>query len=95
MTFKERIDALKGKLQAKVTSEATAEQLADLKELTDELDSLNASHDEVVTEQAKLKDTIVRMALTQGDSNKPGDGADGSKPMTIEEAVAEVQKGGK
>lgn len=89
MTFKEKFDALKTKIQAKITTESTPEQIEEINGLVSELDELETSHNELVTESAKLKDTIVRMVSNQGNGNQPGDDATGSKPKTIEECVAE------
>lgn len=89
MTFKEKLDALKSKIQAKITAESIPEQIEEINGLIAEMDELEAFHNEVVTESAKLKDTIVRMVSNQGDGNKPGDDSTGSKPKTIEECVAE------
>lgn len=94
MTFKEKFDALKGKIQAKITAESTPEQIEEINGLIAEMNELEASHNEVVTESAKLKDTIVRMVSNQGDGNKPGDDSSGGKPKTIEECVAEELKKG-
>ena len=97
MTFKEQIDALKGKIQSKITAESSAEEIQEMNDLMGEFDALETSHNAVVTENAKFKDTIVRMVTTQGDGNAPKDDSNGSKTMSIEEAIAEVQKqnGGK
>ena len=96
MTFKEQFDALKGKIQAKIKADSTPEEIEEWNSMLTEFDSLEASHNEVVTENAKFKDTIVRMVTTQGDGNKPGDDSTGSKPKSIEECVAEeLDKGGK
>ena len=97
MTFKERLESLKAKFQAKITPESSADEINAVNEDIAELDALNADYDGVVTEQGKLKNTIVRMALTQGNDKAPKDGADGSKPMTIQEAFDEVasKQGGK
>lgn len=94
MSFKEILESLKTKIQAKIKAESTPEEIQEINDLIADLDSLGTSHEELVTENAKFKDTIVRMVTTQGDGNKPEDGASGSKTMSIEEAVAEVQKGG-
>ena len=96
MTFKERLDALKGNLQARIKAESTPEEIQEVNDLIAECDSLESSYNEVVTENAKFKDTIVRMVSTQGDGNKPGDDTTGSKPKSIEECVAEeLEKGDK
>ena len=95
MTFKEQLDALKGRIQAKITSESSQEQIDEITGIANELDSLELSYNEAVQEQAKLKDTIVRMVQTQGSGKKPIDESQGSKPMTIDECIAEISKGGK
>lgn len=89
MGFKETLEALKGKISAKITTESTQEEINEVNGLVAEIDSLGASHEELVTEHAKTKDALVRMVTNQGDSNKPGDDTDGSKPKSIEECVAE------
>ena len=93
--FKEQFDALKGKFQAKITADSTQEQIEEINGIVAELDALETSHNEVVTENAKFKDTIVRMVSTEGNGKTPQDDSSGSKSMSIEEAIAEVQKGGK
>lgn len=96
MTFQEQITALKEKVKAKIKPESSEEEIQEINGLLAEMDSLEATHNELVTENAKFKDTIVRMVTNQGDGNKPKDDTDGSKPKTIEECVAEeLEKGGK
>lgn len=96
MTFKERIDSLKAKLQGKIKQESTADEIAEINDLIAELDGLNTDYDGVMTEQSKLKDQIVKMVLSEGSGKKPVDESSGSKSMTIEEAIAEVEsQGGK
>ena len=96
MTFQEQITALKEKVKAKIKPESSEDEIQEINGLLAEMDSLEATHNELVTENAKFKDTIVRMVTNQGDGNKPKDDTDGSKPKTIEECVAEeLEKGGK
>ncbi len=96
MTFQEQITALKEKVKAKIKPESSEDEIQEINGLLAEMDSLEATHNELVTENAKFKDTIVRMVTNQGDGNKPRDDTDGSKPKTIEECVAEeLEKGGK
>lgn len=90
-TFKEKVEALKVKIQAKITADSTPEEIQEVNDITAEIEDLDTSYNEVVTENAKFKDTIVRMVTTEGNDKTPPDGADGSKPMTIEEVLAEVQ----
>ena len=98
-TLQEQIASLKERFNKKITSESSADELAEQQEINAELDAVEASHKEVLDENAKLKATIVRMALNTGNGDKPGDESGGSKPKTIEECVAEVaneqNKGGK
>lgn len=96
MTFQEQITALKEKVKAKIKPESSEDEIKEINGLLAEMDSLETTHNELVTENAKFKDTIVRMVTNQGDGNKPRDDTDGSKPKTIEECVAEeLEKGGK
>lgn len=96
MTFQEQITALKEKVKAKIKPESSEDEIQEINGLLAEMDSLETTHNELVAENAKFKDTIVRMVTNQGDGNKPKDDTDGSKPKTIEECVAEeLEKGGK
>ena len=96
MTFKEQLEALKGKIQAKIKPESSAEEIQEVNDLIAEFDSLDASYNQVVTENAKFKDTIVRMVSNQGNGKEPGNDSGGSNPKSIEECVAEeLEKGGK
>ena len=90
--FKEQFDAFRSKVQARITAESSPEEISEVNATLEELDALEASHNEVVTENAKFKDTIVNLVSTQGDGKAPGNGADDSKSMSIEEAIAEVQQ---
>lgn len=102
MTLAERLASLKTKLKAKIKPESSTEEINEINDLIKELDEVENSHNEVVTENAKFKDVIVRMTLNTGDGKKPEDESGGSKPKTIEECVAEElekqakeEKGGK
>ena len=94
--FNEKLEALKKRIQGKIKADSTPEEIEEVNSMIADLDSLGSSHNELVTENAKFKDTIVRMVTTQGSSDKPGDDSTGSKPKSIEECVAEeLEKGGK
>ena len=96
MTLQERIASLKAKFQAKIKPESTPEELDEINGLMTELDEVEKDHNVVVAENAKFKDTIVRMALNTGDGKQPADESGGSKPKSIEECIAEeIEKGGK
>lgn len=95
MTFKERIQALKDKAKALIKPESTPEEIEAVNGLIAEYDALDTEHDGSLTENAKFKDTIVRLVATQGNDDTPKDDSDVSKTMSIEEAIAQVEKGGK
>ena len=94
MTLKEQVQALKAKIQAKIKDDSTPEEIQEVNDIITELDSIDTTHDGLLQEHAKTKEALVRMVVNQGNSDKPRDDTDGSKPKTIEECVAEVQKGG-
>ena len=102
MTFKERLEALRAEVKSQIKPESSEEEITRLNGISAKLDELETDYNSVVTENAKFKDTIVRMALNTGDGKKPEDESGGSKPKTIEECVAEElekqakeEKGGK
>ena len=95
MTFQERIASLREKLKDKIKPESKKEELEEINGLIAELDDVEKDHNAVVAENAKFKDTIVKMVLKTGDGKEPEDESGGSKPKTIEECIAEVEKGGK
>lgn len=94
MGFIEKLKALKEKKQALIKPEMTAEEIQAINDEIAELDELGNFHNELVTENAKFKDTIVRMVTSEGDGKTPKDDSSGSKTMSIEEAIAEVQNNG-
>lgn len=87
--FKSKLEAIKEKIKAKIKPESTPEEVNELTNLINELDELEVPYNEKVEESAKFKDTIVRMVLEQGNSDKPADDSMGAKPKSIEECVAE------
>ena len=89
MKFKEIIEALKGENNAKINKDTAPEEIEKINKSNASLDSLVDNYNSVVEENAKLKDTIVRMVTTQGNGKQPQDDVDGSKPKTIEECIAE------
>ncbi len=97
MNFKEKIEALKGEFNAKINQDTAPEEIEKINQSNANLDSLVEDYNVVVTENAKLKDTIVRMVTTQGDGKQPKDDSTGSKPKSIEECIAEEmnKNGGK
>lgn len=92
MAFKDTLSSLKSKMQAMISTESTAEQIEQINGMISELDSLDSDHTELVTSEAKLKEVVVNMVKTQGNGDKPADDSTGSKPKSIDECVAEIQK---
>lgn len=88
-TFKEIISSLKEGFNSRITEDSTPEEIAAVKASMEDIDSLEAQHNELESKNAKLKDQIVSMVLTEGSSNQPNDSPDGSNPKTIEECVAD------
>ena len=95
MTFKEKIEALKSKFSSKITSESTPEEIEEINGYVAELDSLSEEHNSVVEKNAKLTNTIVKIVTKEGSDKTPPDDETGSKPLTIEECIAKVEKGEK
>ena len=95
MNWKEQVEALKAKFQSKVKEDSTQEEIDEINGLIAEVDALDSAYNELEQEHAKTKTALVRMVVNQGSGDKPRDDTDGSKPKTIEECVAVVQKEGK
>lgn len=95
MTFKEQVDALKAKISSRITDQSSQEEIDEVTGIVADIDALDSSYNELDQEHAKTKSALVRMVVNQGSSDQPKDESSGSKPKTIEECVAEVQKEGK
>ena len=95
MTFKERLDSLREKVKGKIKPESSAEELDEYNGILAELDEIEKDHDGVLTENTKFKDTIVRMALTQGDDNTPPSDPAGNKPRSMEQFIEDFKKDNK
>ena len=95
MTFKEKTDGLRQFLKGLVKEDMTPEQLEEFNTHIAEIEELDQDYDKSENERAKYKEKIVNMVMTQGDDRTPSDEHDGSKPMSMEEAVKEATKGGK
>ena len=91
MTLKERLDSLRAKVKAKIKPETSAEELDELNGILGELDEIENEHNNVITENTKFKDTIVRMALTQGDGKTP-DEPEGSNPTDMNQFLAKFEQ---
>lgn len=92
MNFKEQLDSLRAKVKSHIKPESTEEELGELNGMLGELDELEKSHNDVVTENAKFKDTIVKMVTTQGDDKPPQDDPNGGKPRSIEKFIDDFEK---
>ena len=88
MNFKEKLAALKEEFKAKITPESSSDDVTKINELTLKLDELATDYDSLITENAKFKDTIVRMVTTQGSSDVPVDENLDAKPKTMDEIIA-------
>ena len=95
MTFKEKIEALKSIFTAMITEESTPEFIEKINGHIAELDELSEEHNAVVTKNEKLTNTIVNMVTKEGSDKTPPDDETGSKPLSIEECIAKVEKGEK
>lgn len=97
MNFKEKLDALRAEVKSQIKPESSEEEITRVNGLSAQLDELETDYNAVVTENAKFKDTIVKMVTTEGNSDKPKDDVGDDKPKTIEEIVAEElnKQGGK
>lgn len=93
MNFSEKISALTQKLNAKLTAESSPEQIEEINSLVAEVNALNEDYSHLEQEHAKTKDALVRMVVTQGNSDKPKeDESGGSNPRTIDEIIADKLK---
>ena len=97
MTFKERLEALRAEVKSQIKPESSEEEITRLNGISAKLDELETDYNSVLTENAKFKDTIVKMVTTEGNSDKPKDETGDDKPKTIEEIVQEElnKQGGK
>ena len=93
MTFKEKMSQLKEQAKSKMVKEdSSAEEIQAYTDYEDNLNGLEEDYNKVVEENAKLKDTIVRVVSSQGDGKKPQEESGGSNPKTFEEIIAERQQ---
>ena len=92
MSFQEQLNSLREKIKGKIKPESTEEELGELNGILGELDEMEKSHNDLVTENAKFKDTIVKMVTTQGDDKPPQDDPSGSKPRTLGKFIEDFEK---
>ena len=89
MNFKEQAEALKARFTSKINADTSKEELDEFTSINEEIDKLESSYNELLNENAKFKDTIIRMVTNQGSSEKPQDVVEESKPLTMEEIIAQ------
>lgn len=92
MSFKESMESLRAKLMAQIKPESSQEEIDAINGMVTELDDMGKEHDGLVGENAKFKDTIVRMVTTQGDDKTPPDDSQGSKPKSMEQFIEDFAK---
>lgn len=90
--FKEKVDSLRAKLKAHIKPESSKDELDEINGMLTELDELEKSHGDIVTENAKFKDTIVRMVTTQGDDKTPPTDPNGGNPRSMEQFIKDFEK---
>ena len=90
--FKEKVDSLRAKLKAHIKPESSQEELDEINGMLTELDEVEKSHGDLVTANAKFKDTIVRMVTTQGDDNPPPADPNGGNPRSMEQFIKDFEK---
>lgn len=91
MTFKEQIDSLRAKIKSHIKPDSSEQDIADFQALLSEVDELENHHKSVEDENAKFKDKIIKMVMTEGDDKPPVDTDDGSNPKSVDELLAEFQ----
>ena len=89
MNFKEQAEALKARFTSKINADTSKEELDEFTSINEEIDKLESSYNELLNENAKFKDTIIRMVTNQGSSENPQDIVEESKPLTMEEIIAQ------
>ena len=94
-TFQEKIQAIKSTLQNRITSDTPTDDITAINSIISDIDSLGSDYGKLAEEHAKTKDALVKLVTTEGNGDKPNDGAEGSKPMSIDECIAQIEKGGK
>lgn len=92
MSFKDSVNSLREKIKGHIKPESSKEELEELNGMLASLDDMEKVHDELGVENAKFKDTIVKMVTSQGDDNPPPSDPSGSKPKSMEQFIEDFQK---
>lgn len=87
MKIKEKINFLREQIKAMIKPESTPEELEMYKNFNGALDEIEKEHESNVALNAKYKDQIVNMVLSQGSSETPPDDSLERKPKSMEEFV--------
>lgn len=91
MGIKENLDSLRARAKAQIKPESTKEEIDAYNEIIKEIDDIEKEHNEVLSVNAKYKDTIVNMVLKEGNSETPKDEEEGKSPQSMEEFLAEFK----
>lgn len=92
MTHEELAKSLKERFTNRITSESSEEEIKEVNESVALVNDLEENYNNLVKENAKLKDTIVRMVSSQGSAEQPKDASSESKPKSIDEIISEKLK---
>lgn len=91
MGIKEKLDSLRARAKAQIKPESTKEEIEAYNEIINEINDIEKEHNEVLSVNAKYKDTIVNMVLKEGNSETPKDEEEGKAPQSMEEFLAEFK----
>lgn len=91
MGIKENLDSLRARAKAQIKPESTKEEIDAYNEIIKEIDDIEKEHNEVLSVNAKYKDTIVNMVLKEGNNETPKDEEEGKAPQSMEEFLAEFK----
>ena len=89
MPINEQIDRLKNSISSQINSDTSPEQIEALKGLNTDIEAIEQSYQQLEAENAKFRDTIVRMVMTQGNAEPPKDENQEKQPRSIEEIMAD------
>lgn len=87
--FEETLNKIKSDLNSLITSETKDEDIEKLKNLNNELDSINSKHKEVVNAYASMKDKYIESITKMGTTQVASETGE-KKPRTLEEIAQEV-----
>ncbi len=91
MGIKEKLDSLRARAKAHIKPESTQEEIDAYNEIIKDIDDIEKEHNDVLSVNAKYKDTIVNMVLKEGNSETPTDEEEGKAPQSMESFLAEFK----